>query len=69
MAFKPIFDRDFKYRNADRTDVRLTFRRIRRQQQNWRRELMRQAISKIEESALAAQASADQAGASLDQPV
>ena len=34
MAFKSVFDSDFKYRTADRTDVRLTFRRIRRERRN-----------------------------------
>lgn len=32
MAFKTVFDADFKYRNADTTDVSLTFARIRREQ-------------------------------------
>ena len=32
MAFKTVFDAGFKYRNADTTDVRLTFARIRREQ-------------------------------------
>ena len=32
MAFKTVFDAEFKYRNADTTDVRLTFARIRREQ-------------------------------------
>ena len=32
MAFKTVFDADFKYRTADTTDVRLTFARIRREQ-------------------------------------
>ena len=29
MAFKSIYDPDFKYRNALSTDIRLTFQRIR----------------------------------------
>jgi hypothetical protein len=37
MAFKSVFDRDFKYRSADLTDVRLTFERIRREQRKARR--------------------------------
>ena len=36
MALKTVFDADFKYRNADTTDVRLTFARIRREQQKAR---------------------------------
>jgi hypothetical protein len=32
MAFKRILDPDFKYRTADRTNIKLTFRRIRRKQ-------------------------------------
>jgi hypothetical protein len=32
--FKSVLDPDFKYRSADDTDVRLTFARIRRQQQS-----------------------------------
>ena len=34
MAFKHVFDPQFKYRSADMTDVRLTFQRIRREQRN-----------------------------------
>jgi hypothetical protein len=37
MALKTVFDADFRYRNADTTDVRLTFARIRREQQKARR--------------------------------
>jgi hypothetical protein len=37
MAFKSVFDRDFKYRSADLTDVRLTFERIRREQRRAQR--------------------------------
>lgn len=32
--FKSIYDPDFKYRSADRTDLRRTFARIRRTQQS-----------------------------------
>jgi hypothetical protein len=32
--FKSVLDPEFKYRSADDTDVRLTFARIRRQQQS-----------------------------------
>ena len=32
MTLKTLFDADFRYRNADTTDVRLTFARIRREQ-------------------------------------
>lgn len=35
--FKSVLDPDFKYRSADDTDVRLTFARIRRQQQSAQR--------------------------------
>lgn len=38
MAFKTVFDPDFKYRSADATDVRLTFARIRRELQKAERE-------------------------------
>jgi hypothetical protein len=38
MAFKSVFDPDFKYRSADTTDVRLTFERIRRDFERIRRE-------------------------------
>jgi hypothetical protein len=37
MAFKSVFDPDFKYRTADLTDVRLTFERIRREQRKAQR--------------------------------
>ena len=37
MAFKSVFDPDFKYRSADLTDVRLTFARIRREQRRAQR--------------------------------
>jgi hypothetical protein len=37
MAFKSVFDPDFKYRNADTTDVRLTFERIKREQRKAQR--------------------------------
>ena len=33
MAFKTILDPDFKYRRAEATDLRVTFARIRREQQ------------------------------------
>jgi hypothetical protein len=32
MAFKSVFNPDFKYRSANATDVRRTFERIRREQ-------------------------------------
>lgn len=32
MAFRSVFDKGFKYRNAHSTDIRLTFERIRREQ-------------------------------------
>lgn len=32
--FKTVFDRDFKYRSADETDLRRTFARIRREQRS-----------------------------------
>ncbi len=35
--FKSVLDPDFKYRSADDTDVRLTFARIRREQQSIQR--------------------------------
>ena len=38
MAFKTVFDADFKYRSADATDIRLTFARIRREQRNAQRQ-------------------------------
>ena len=31
MAFRSIFDKNFKYRNASSTDVRQTFERVRRE--------------------------------------
>jgi hypothetical protein len=37
VAFKSIFDPDFKYRSANSTDVRLTFERIRREQRRAQR--------------------------------
>jgi hypothetical protein len=37
MAFKSVFDPDFKYRGADTTNVRLTFERIRREQRRLQR--------------------------------
>ena len=33
MAFKSVFDPAFKYRTAIRTDIRETFKRVRREQQ------------------------------------
>jgi hypothetical protein len=33
MAFKSVFDPAFKYRTAASTDIRKTFKRIRREQQ------------------------------------
>ena len=32
MAFRSIFDKSFRYRNSQATDVRLTFERIRREE-------------------------------------
>lgn len=32
MAFKSVFDRNFKYRNASSTDVRKTFKRVKQEQ-------------------------------------
>ena len=32
MAFRSVFDKSFKYRNSQCTDIRLTFERIRRAQ-------------------------------------
>jgi hypothetical protein len=34
MAFKSVFDPAFKYRTAIRTDIRETFKRVRREQQS-----------------------------------
>lgn len=48
MAFKTILDPDFKYRKAEATDLRMTFARIRREQQR------RRAQEKSEEAPLAA---------------
>jgi hypothetical protein len=33
MAFKSVFDPAFKYRTAIRTDIRETFKRVKREQQ------------------------------------
>lgn len=33
MVFKSVLDPDFNYRNAASTDIRLTFERIRREQE------------------------------------
>ena len=35
--FKTVFDRDFKYRSAEETDLRRTFARIRREQRTAQR--------------------------------
>jgi len=32
MTFRSVFNKSFKYRNAQSTDIRLTFQRIRREQ-------------------------------------
>jgi hypothetical protein len=32
MAFKSVFDRNFKYRNASSTDVGKTFKRVKQEQ-------------------------------------
>jgi hypothetical protein len=45
MALKSIFDSDFKYRNADSTDVRLTFERIRREQRRAQRQVHQEEAS------------------------
>ena len=37
MAFKSVYDPDFKYRSAVSTDVRLTFERIRHEQRETQR--------------------------------
>ena len=47
MAFKHVFDPQFKYRNADMTDVRLTFQRIRREQRKAERAAAAEAESKV----------------------
>jgi hypothetical protein len=47
MAFKTVFDRRFKYRRADATDVRLTFARIRREQRNAQRRAAAEVASKV----------------------
>jgi hypothetical protein len=39
MRFKSVFDPRFRYRNADSTDVRLTFERIRREYRKTQRQL------------------------------
>jgi hypothetical protein len=48
MAFKTILDPEFKYRRAEATDLRVTFARIRREQQR------RQAQAKAAAPAMAA---------------
>ena len=48
MAFKTILDPEFKYRRAEATDLRVTFARIRREQQR------RQAQAKADAPAMAA---------------
>jgi hypothetical protein len=45
MAFKTVFDADFKYRNADTTDVRLTFARIRREQRKAQERTERERVA------------------------
>ena len=47
MAFKSILDREFKYRNAVSTDIRLTFDRIRAEQGNVERRVPGAAEAKI----------------------
>lgn len=51
MAFKTILDPDFKYRRAEATDLRVTFARIRREQQR------RQAQAKAKAEATPVKAS------------
>jgi hypothetical protein len=53
MAFKSIFHREFKYRNADCTDVRLTFERIRREQRRAQRAAQAEAATSRSTPALA----------------
>ena len=45
MARKTIFDADFRYRNADTTDVRLTYARIRREQRKVERRKEHDAVA------------------------
>ena len=47
MAFKHVFDPQFKYRSADATDVRLTFQRIRREQRKAERAAEVEADRKV----------------------
>jgi hypothetical protein len=47
MAFKHVFDPQFKYRSADMTDVRLTFQRIRREQRKAERAAAVEAEGKV----------------------
>lgn len=47
MAFKSVYDPDFKYRSAVSTDVRLTFERIRQEQQEAQRLALEESDGKL----------------------
>lgn len=58
MAFKTVFDADFKYRTADTTDVRRTFARIRREQRKARARSEREGLLTAKVVPIAAPANA-----------
>ena len=47
MAFKSVYDPDFKYRSAVSTDVRLTFERIRHEQRETQRLSLEESDGKL----------------------